>query len=268
MKNKELQTKRQTKKGFRKLHARVSSGARRKQRVSAAANPHMLDSDVPNASIGRALTIILVLHVVAIGVIYIGIKWNKGDFGGESYASTPAAAVQPSAAVDISNVNASMDSKLAIAGDSYESFAARHGVDVNELRKVNGNAAIHAGRAMILPAQKIQVQPAVVATAEVPVSDRPALPATNTVVNIEPVTTTVVAAPKAEVVKAEVVKPAIPKAQLVVEAGAQTYTVQPGDSVWRISHKYKVSQEALMQLNGMTDARQLQAGKVLKIPAQ
>jgi len=253
MKDKKLQTKRQTKTGFRKLHAQVTASSRRKQRVSATANPHMLDSDVPNASIGRALTVILVLHIVAIGVIYIGIKWNKGQFDDimPSAVSNEAAVTD----IDISNVNAEFGAGFVLPGDTYESFAVRHQVDVNELRKINNNAIPLAGRTFNLPAKAIKLSSAAV-VATLPVSDRPPLPVTNTVVNVKPV------APRAEIVT-----PNIPPA-LPVVASAQTYKVQSGDSVWRISNKFKVSQDALMQLNGMSDARQLRSGVTLKIPAQ
>ncbi|PQJ27574.1 LysM peptidoglycan-binding domain-containing protein [Rubritalea profundi] len=252
MKDKKLQTKRQTKTGFRKLHAKVTASSRRKQRASTSANPNMLDSDVPNASIGRALTIILMLHLVAIGVIYTGIKWNKGQFDDilPASARTQAAATN----VDLSNVNAGLRTEFMLAGDTYEAFAARHQVDVQELRKVNNNTIPLAGKPLSLPAETIKVtSPAVVAA--LPVSDRPPLPVTNTVVNVQPV------AHRAVIVTAN-----IPLAQPV--AGAQTYKVQPGDSVWRISNKFKVSQDALMQLNGMSDARQLRSGVTLKIPAK
>ncbi|MEO1856266.1 MAG: LysM peptidoglycan-binding domain-containing protein [Rubritalea sp.] len=257
MKDKKLQTKRQTKKGFRKLHAKVTASSRRKQRVSATANSDMLDSDVPNASIGRALTIILVLHFVAIGVIYIGIKWNKGQFDDIMPASTSTQAAASN--VDLSNVNAGLRTEFVLAGDTYEAFAARHQVDVQELRKVNNNASIHAGKTLSLPAEVIKgASPSVVAA--LPVSDRPPLPATNNVVNVQP-TAAVREAPRAVIVT-----PNVAADQPVV--GAQTYQVQSGDSVWRISNKFKVSQDALMQLNGMSDARQLRSGAILKIPAQ
>ncbi|MFT5881823.1 MAG: LysM repeat protein [Crocinitomicaceae bacterium] len=257
MKDKKLQTKRQTKTGFRKLQAKVAASSRRKQRVSATANSNMLDSDVPNASIARALTIILVLHLVAIAVIYIGIKWNKGQFDDiiPASASTEAAATD----IDLSNVNANLRTEFMLAGDTYEAFAARHQVDVKELRKVNNNTIPLAGKPLSLPAETITVtSPAVVAA--LPVSDRPPLPSTNTVVVVPSAVAERVAP------RAVVVTPNVPMAQPV--AGAQTYKVQPGDSVWRISNKFKVSQEALMQLNGMSNARQLRSGVTLKIPAQ
>lgn len=264
MKDKQLQTKRQTKTGFRKLHAKVTSPRRRKQRVSAAGSADMLDSEVPNASIGRALTVILLLHVVAIGAIYVGIQWNKDRTAMQE--AKPVIAVEE-AGVDISNVNAGLSSAFVLAGDTYEAFAARHQVDVNELRTVNQNATIHAGKALYLPANKVKANQAV-AAADLPVSDRPPLPTTTTVVNVAPIAQPVVV--KAQPVKVSpkaVVVQSAPKAQIVAVAGNQTYQVQPGDSVWRISNKYKVSQDALMQLNGMSNPRELRSGMTLKIPA-
>lgn len=265
MKDNKLQTKRQTKKGFRKLHAKVTSPRRRKQRVSAAGSADMLDSEVPNASIGRALTVILLLHLVAIGAIYIGIQWNKSrtEVGG----SAPAVAVQE-AGVDLRNVNAHLSSDIVLAGDTYEAFAARHQVDVNELRRVNNSATIHAGKVMYLPPSKVTTQQAV-AVAELPVSDRPPLPTTTNVVSVAPSSAPVVvkAQPVQAAPKAVIVEASIPKARAVVAAGSSTYQVQPGDSVWRISNKYKVSQDALMQLNGMSNPRELRSGMTLKIPA-
>ena len=225
--------------------------------MSATANPNMLDSDVPNASIGRALTIILMLHLVAIGVIFIGIKWNKGQFDDIIPASAGTQAI--AADVDLSNVNAGLRTEFVLAGDTYEAFAARHQVDANELRKVNNNEAIHAGKTLSLPAELIKgTSPAVVRS--LPVSDRPPLPATNNVVNVSSVKVER-ATPRAVIVDADEVKDK-------PLAGSQTYKVQSGDSVWRISNKFKVKQDALMELNGMSDARQLRSGVVLKIPAQ
>lgn len=245
MKNQQLQTKRQTKSGFRKLHAKVTS-TRRKQRVSTSANPEMLDSDVPNASISRSLTVILLLHVVAIGAVFIGVQWGKDK---KVVANAPAKASV--ASVDLSNLNAGLRTDFAVAGDSYAIFAARHNVDEAELRKVNGNSIIHAGKPLYLPAQKIKV-----AADSVAVSDRPPLPASNNVVHVE--------APKAQLVKPATIGRAVP----VEPTGGQTYKVKSGDSVWGICHKHKVSQDALMKLNNLKTARDLKAGMTLTIPAQ
>lgn len=244
MKNQQLQTKRQTKTGFRKLHAKVTS-TRRKQRVSASANAETLDSDVPNASIARVLTIILLLHVVAIVAVLIGVEWSKNR------NVIPESEAAPTGKVDLSNLNAEMATGFAIAGDSYASFAARYGVDESELRIANNDAVIHAGKPLFIPPTKIKVAPVVAA-----VSDRPPLPNSNTVVQLE--------TPRAEIVQPAVVARAIP----VPEESGSVYKVQSGDSIWRISKKHSVSQEALMTLNNLKTARDLKAGMTLQIPAQ
>lgn len=46
---------------------------------------------------------------------------------------------------------------------------------------------------------------------------------------------------------------------------AQTYTVQEGDSLWKISRRFKVSIEALKVANGLSSDA-LQSGTILKIP--
>ena len=63
MKDNKLQTKRKAQKGFRAMYARTIG---RKIRASAAASADELDGDVPNVGIGKALTVILILHVLAI----------------------------------------------------------------------------------------------------------------------------------------------------------------------------------------------------------
>jgi LysM repeat protein len=42
--------------------------------------------------------------------------------------------------------------------------------------------------------------------------------------------------------------------------------VQPGDSIWRIANRNKVSQDALMRANGISDARKMKTGMKLVIP--
>jgi LysM repeat protein len=62
-------------------------------------------------------------------------------------------------------------------------------------------------------------------------------------------------------------KTATPAASAATAASGKTHTVKPGENIWRIANKYKVGQDALMQANGITDARKLRAGMNLVIPA-
>jgi LysM repeat protein len=61
-----------------------------------------------------------------------------------------------------------------------------------------------------------------------------------------------------------------PKA-LVIEAAIQdsgkTYTIKPGDTLWGISSRLKVSREDILELNQIKDANKLYSGRTIKIPA-
>jgi LysM repeat protein len=76
MKDNKLQTKRKAQTGFRAMYARTIG---RKIRASAAASADELGGDVPNVGIGKALTVILILHVFAIAAIYVGTQWKDDD---------------------------------------------------------------------------------------------------------------------------------------------------------------------------------------------
>jgi LysM repeat protein len=76
MKNNKIQTKRKTQTGFRAMYARTIG---KKVRASAAASADELDGDVPSVGIGKALTVILILHVLAIAAICVGTQWRGDD---------------------------------------------------------------------------------------------------------------------------------------------------------------------------------------------
>ncbi|MFT5905159.1 MAG: LysM repeat protein [Cryomorphaceae bacterium] len=76
MKNNKLQTKRKPQRGFRAIYARTVG---KKVKASAAASAEELDGDVPSVGIGKALSVILILHVLAIAAIYVGTQWRGND---------------------------------------------------------------------------------------------------------------------------------------------------------------------------------------------
>lgn len=89
-----IQTKRGAgkKSGLKVLHAKTAG--RRKQRA-VAVTPADLGADVPNVGIGRALIVILVLHVVAIGAVIMHTSWTDGQGGGNFSGKTPAIVTDP-----------------------------------------------------------------------------------------------------------------------------------------------------------------------------
>jgi membrane-bound lytic murein transglycosylase D len=62
--------------------------------------------------------------------------------------------------------------------------------------------------------------------------------------------------------KAEPTKPAPAKKT----ASSSRHTVSKGDTVYGIARRYKVSEKALMQANGITNPNALRLGKALVIP--
>ncbi len=53
----------------------------------------------------------------------------------------------------------------------------------------------------------------------------------------------------------------------VVAVGPLSHTVQPGETIYGIAHRYGVSAASLMAVNGLTDSRQLPVGSNLLIPS-
>src|SRR5258706_10409299 len=59
---------------------------------------------------------------------------------------------------------------------------------------------------------------------------------------------------------------AVPALSLNAQGTGQTYTVQPGDNLFRISLKFGVTVAAMQQANGIGNANLIYVGQVLQIP--
>ncbi|MDR7484657.1 MAG: LysM peptidoglycan-binding domain-containing protein [Armatimonadota bacterium] len=57
------------------------------------------------------------------------------------------------------------------------------------------------------------------------------------------------------------------RAQHAASAAVQTYRVQPGDTLWRISRRFRTRPERLAAANGISIESTLSVGQVLKVPA-
>lgn len=288
---KTIQTKRNAKTGagagFRKLHAKTSARKRRLRAATAVADPRAdLESDVPNVGIGRALIVILALHVAAIAAIYL----HSMFFGtepetakvdtpsiGRTAAVTPVivagTAVQPGSSVLVAPpaetmVDQGATRHLAAMGEDYSSIAHLRRVDETALRALNHNRAVRAGVVLDLPdplsSRPIDVTPA------------PARP--SSLVAADPVDVAPPAYSRAIVVAEESTPVAVPivttnvgavvGVETVLADSGQRYTVKSGDTVWRIASRYKVSRENLLKINNISDPRKLSAGREIKIPVQ
>ena len=245
---------------FRRLSAVT---ANRKQRVAATATSDMEFED-GSSKISRALTIIFLIHIVAIGLIFVHQKFLDGRAPEQPMTAAVAAQEQvpavasPPARLDLPRLAIGEKPYIVRQGDNYARIASSVGVEEGDLRLINKHADIVPGLLLKIPPKRIvAVEPPEVAVIR---SQQPVDDASGLVPAVD-----VSSAPKAQLVRAGI--PQTPSAAATSTAATgKTYVVRKGDSIWRIANQFKVSQEALIKANGITNSRKIQPGMSLAIP--
>lgn len=251
---------------FRRLSAVTRN---RKQRVAAAAAPlPEVEMDEGGSKVSRALTIIFLIHIVAIGLIFIHQKFLDGrpSETAETAKAVEAAPVVEKPRENLPRLTGGEKIHVVRAGDNYARIAEAEGVDEGDLRLLNQHVEMRTGLILKIPPQRIVADesPEMVETRNQLPSDAER----GLVENVD-----VSNAPKAQLVRPNVnhaenaPRPAadvIPSS--VPAAAGKSYVVQPGDSVWRIANRFKVNQDVLMRANGISDARKMKTGMKLVIP--
>jgi LysM repeat protein len=240
---------------FKRLKAVTGN---RKQRVAATATADMEMED-SGSKISRALTIIFLFHIVAVGLIFVHQKFLDGRSPEAAEAARTAkqdkAVAVPAAErhANLPRLSSNDQAYMVQAGDNYKRIAASLGVDEAMLRSVNQDVEIRPGRVLIVPPKRIVAldPPEVVALRQPPVAADSGL--------VEAVPVDVRGAPRAQLVRPS-------PAAAAPNSGKKTYVVQSGDNIWRIANRFGVKQEALMKANGITDARKMKIGTNLIIP--
>jgi len=286
MRRESLQPKRRPTKGaILVLHSKTRR--RKRHRVSAGtAEDTDLGSEVPNLGVARALFVILILHVAAIAAIFIHNKVTNDDpVVRESPVREHGAASDAAGAKAVPEPQPGEDYYFVATGDTYGRIAELKGVDVNELRRLNGNVGLRAGKLLRIPPNgmpsALPERPVAGAAAETGSrqageAERPesAAPASETEDPASPAGRAVIVEESPEdseaPAEAVMVKPRIdPRAATATARTAEEsgHKVGKGETIWSISRRYKVSQKQLLEANGITDPRRLQVGMTLKIPA-
>jgi len=242
---------------FRRLHAVTNS---RRQRVAAAASPAAeMETEDGSSKVSRALTIIFLIHIVAIALIFVHQRFLDGR---EPIATTAVKSAPTEAAPIVSQTRENLprlstgDKPYIVrAGDNYARIASVEGVDESELRQMNGNVDIGPGLILKVPPKRIVAEdpPEVAAIRQQTPSDRDRG-------LVEAVPINVTNAPRAVMVR--------PSADRTTPAPGTTYVVQPGDSIFRIASRHKISQQSLMRANGISDPRKMRVGMKLSIPLE
>jgi LysM repeat protein len=228
-----------------RFHAITSRN--RRQRVAAAAAAPEIDHEHHGSKISRALTIIFLIHIMAIALIFI-----HHQFLQERLPDTGSTASRQRG--ELPRIANGEKRHIVRTGDNYARIAAAEQVDEAELRDINSHVDIRPGLILKIPPRRIIAEdpPEVAAIRE---QGRPAI-ARGQIVDVD-----VSNAPRAVLVRpaAEATPPST--------AAGRHHVVKPGESVYRIAKQFGVSQEALMKANGIDDPVKLRAGARLTIPA-
>jgi LysM repeat protein len=239
----------------------------RRQRVSASATMSGMEMEDGGSKISRALTIIFLIHIVAIALIFIHQRFLDGrpkESAGAVTRELAAPVAAKAASVPPAAVVAPGGSKTHVAreGETFASIAVLHGLSELDLRQMNEGKVIRKGLILNLPAKK--ADPSEQAAVPVAVDGVvAAAPATDDGM-VEAVPVDLSGAPKAKAIVEEDV--ATPSAAELAKDSGKTHLVKKGDTIVKIAKQYKVTQDDLMRVNSITDPTKLKAGVNLVIP--
>ncbi|MEY3898154.1 MAG: hypothetical protein RLZZ214_3675 [Verrucomicrobiota bacterium] len=242
---------------FKRLRAVTGN---RKQRVAATANAAEMEEDDGGSKISRALTIIFLIHIVAIGLIFVHQKFldDRAPEVADAAKTAKQDAVVASAPVQVERPRIAAGDKPYIVrqGDNYARIAAAAEVEEADLRLINQHVDIVPGLLLKIPPKRI-----IAVESEEVTAIRNLTPVDIDRGLVEAVPVDVSSAPRAQLVK-----PNINRAAAPAGTSGKSYVVQGGDSVWRIANRFKVNQDALMKANGISDAKKMKVGMSLVIP--
>jgi len=144
------------------------------------------------------------------------------------------------------------------SGDTLSRIARKYGTTVRELQQANGGAdkvkTLRLGQKLNLPGAKAE---------EAPVSDAAA--ALSELKAAQP--KAVASAPKPAPSKAVEPK-AAPQPAPKASAGTaqpESYKIQPGDTIWRITHRFGMSEAEFKKLNPSVESSSIRVGDTIKI---
>lgn len=265
---------------FRRLHANLFT-----KRASTTADPAAIEGDVPNMGVGRALMVILLLHVVAVIGYYIH-KTHFESSGSETISSINGSNNKDKKSNDtrysipsldnLPNLNEGDKRHMVVAGDNYASISASVNVSEQDLRDYNHNVPLTTGLILRIPPKTIKAQESAELTAlrggKAPVADARITPPASRAIQVKP-NINRESTPKAIIVEEEGLQETTASHELrnpallsTQDKNQSSYTTKRGDTFYSIARKFGISPATLMKHNGIRSANTLRTGQTLKIP--
>lgn len=249
--------------------------------------------DTPDVRLTRVFTIVLILHVVAVGGI-LAFKMVEKASTPETLAAitgteettteTETAAAAPEAET------AKPETAAAVKADAAEKPAAESAllvdhpsaVEYQEYRVGSGDSLISIARELGVSASKIREinnldsggNLAVGRWIRVPKTEKTTSSVGSSVAAVEPAKPKPTPKPEPVVEKPAPQKPAVaaapatPKPEPAAPASANrdSYKVQKGDTLFGIARQFGIKYQDLMAANGIQKPEHLQAGQTLRVP--
>jgi len=254
----------------RGLFKRLTAVTRnRKQRVATSSSSADFEDEDGGSRISKALIIIFLIHIVAIGLIFVHQRFLDGRPDSAAVVASKPKTIQAESLasvqerrIDLPSLASGEKPYIVRVGDNYSRIALAEGVNEADLRLLNKHVDIRPGLVLRVPPKRIvAIEPEEVTAlraASAPAPDdglvEVAIPPQ---VDLAPPR----ARPVASVQQPQMVTPASRPV-----ASGKSYTIQAGDTIWRIANRFKVDQAKLMKVNGITDARKVRIGMNLVIP--
>jgi len=247
----------------------------RKQRVAAASPAIEMETEESGSKISRALTIIFLIHIVAIGLIFVHQRFldgrpveNSAALTEKAQCNEPAAVLVEPRKTDLPRLSSGEKPYIVKPGDNYSRIAAATQVDEGDLRLINQHVDIGPGLILKIPPKRIVAEEppevaAIRAQATSSLRDRDLVDAVD--VNNAPKAQAVRLNPPRSTAAPAGDRPAVSTGSSAPVSG-KSYVVQPGDSIFRIASRFKVNQAALMRANSISDPKKMKTGMKLVIP--
>ncbi|HEY5751635.1 MAG TPA: LysM peptidoglycan-binding domain-containing protein [Chthoniobacterales bacterium] len=229
------------------------------RRVASPVEENYYEDDEPNVRLSRAFLVVMLLHVVAVGGIFLFSSFKKEETAGvppkEEKTREITARPEPAA-----------DSREYVVGEdeTLGSIASAFGVsraDLASINQLNPEVTVHAGDKLTIPAKTT------VRTQDLDVKKLLSQPAKQEIAktSVAMVKPAVAEIPKTQP-NPEPVQKAVPLAPAATHTSDRIYVVQKGDNPVGIAKKLKVKYQDLISANKITDPRKLQIGQKLVVP--
>ena len=228
----------------------------------------LYDSE-PSMKLSRAFLVVLVLHIVAVGGIFLfnSIQVNQGELGRSFFRQ--ASGAENAGLLNGARKAGSRKEPLIYhlkQGETVEQVAAAYGVPVDDLRTASGlrpNEIARPGQELRIPRKSsLKSPPLDIAK----LTKAPRKPLQKSTIETPKPTLPVKRPAAASENKAKTMES--PKSPVSPASSTEVYVVVKGDNPVAIARKFGVDYQELLTLNRIEDPRLLQIGTRLRIPAK